>query len=86
MKAIESGILEDANEAYSMQMPTSSGKTSLCEILIYNEVKGRDKKVLFLVPFRALASEIREGISKRLESAGISVVASHGGNIPTRSE
>ena len=86
MKAIESGILEDVNEAYSMQMPTSSGKTSLCEILIYNEVKGRGKKVLFLVPFRALASEIREGISKRLEGAGVSVVASHGGNIPTRSE
>ncbi len=84
--AIESGILNDTDEVYSMQMPTSSGKTSLCEILIYNEVKGRDKKVLFLVPFRALASEIKEGISKRLKSAGVSVVASHGGNIPTRSE
>lgn len=86
VRAIESGILDDANAAYSMQMPTSSGKTSLCEILIFNEVRGRGKKVLFLVPFRALASEIREGISKRLEGAGISVVASHGGNIPSRSE
>jgi len=84
--AIKSGILSDADEVYSMQMPTSSGKTSLCEILIYNEVKGRNKKVLFLVPFRALASEIKEGISKRLESAGVTVVASHGGNIPTSSE
>jgi superfamily II DNA/RNA helicase len=86
MTAIESGILSDADKVYSMQMPTSSGKTSLCEILIYNEVKGRGKKVLFLVPFRALASEIKEGISKRLESAGVTAVASHGGNIPTRSE
>lgn len=86
MAAIETGILSDTNKVYSMQMPTSSGKTSLCEILIYNEVKGRGKKVLFLVPFRALASEIKEGISKRLESTGVTVVASHGGNIPTRSE
>jgi len=86
MAAIESGILSDSDQIYSMQMPTSSGKTALCEIVIYNEVKGRNKKVLFLVPFRALASEIREGISKRLESAGVTVVASHGGNIPTRSE
>ncbi len=86
ISAINSGILSDSNTVYSMQMPTSSGKTSLCEILIYNEVKGRQKKVLFLVPFRALASEIKLGISARLESAGVTVVASHGGNIPTRSE
>ncbi|GJM05808.1 MAG: hypothetical protein DHS20C09_18040 [marine bacterium B5-7] len=86
LAAISSGILADSDSAYSMQMPTSSGKTSLCEILIYNEVKGRGKRVLFLVPFRALASEIKEGISKRLESAGVSVVSSHGGNIPTKSD
>jgi ATP-dependent DNA helicase len=86
MTAIKSGILSDSDNVYSMQMPTSSGKTSLCEIIIYNEVKGRNKKVLFLVPFRALATEIREGISQRLESAGVTVVASHGGNIPTRTE
>ncbi|MGH1399210.1 MAG: DEAD/DEAH box helicase [Alphaproteobacteria bacterium] len=86
ISAIKSGILSDTDEVYSMQMPTSSGKTSLCEIVIYNEVKGRGKKVLFLVPFRALASEIKEGISKRLEAAGVTVVASHGGNIPSRSE
>ena len=86
MAAIGSGILDDANRVYSMQMPTSSGKTSLCEIIIYNEVKVRDKKVLFLVPFRALAAEIKEGISKRLESSGVSVISSHGGNIPSRSE
>jgi len=86
MIAIESGILDDVNKVYSMQMPTSSGKTSLCEIIIYNEVKIREKKVLFLVPFRALAAEIKEGISKRLKSAGVSVIASHGGNIPSKSE
>lgn len=85
-EVIENGLLDDTNEVYSMQMPTSSGKTSLCEILIYSEVKSREKSILFLVPFRALASEIRDGMSERLKSAGISVIASHGGNIPSRTE
>ena len=86
MTAIKSGILGNEDKVYSLQMPTSAGKTSLCEILIYHEVKSRKKRVLFLVPFRALASEIKGGVSKRLESAGVSVIASYGGNIPTRSE
>ncbi len=86
MTAIESGILSNEDKVYSLQMPTSAGKTSLCEILIYHEVKSRGKKVLFLVPFRALASEIKEGVSQRLIAAGVTVIASHGGNIPTRSE
>lgn len=84
--AIKSGILSDKDEVYSLQMPTSSGKTSLCEILIFHEVKVRKKKVLFLVPFRALAAEIKEGISKRLQSVQINVVSSYGGNIPTGSD
>lgn len=84
--AIRAGLLGDADETFSLQMPTSAGKTSLCELLIYHEVKIRNKRVLFLVPFRALAAEIREGMSQRLTNAGVQVIASHGGNIPTRSE
>lgn len=84
--AIRAGILGDGDETFSLQMPTSAGKTSLCELLIYHEVKIRKKRVLFLVPFRALAAEIREGMSKRLSNAGVQVIASHGGNIPTRSD
>lgn len=84
--AIRAGILGDGDDTFSLQMPTSAGKTSLCELLIYHEVKIRKKRVLFLVPFRALAAEIREGISQRLTNAGVQVIASHGGNIPTRSE
>lgn len=84
--AIKAGILGEQNETFSLQMPTSAGKTSLCELIIYHEVKIRKKKVLFLVPFRALAAEIREGMSKRLDIAGVKIIASHGGNIPTRSD
>ena len=86
LTAIRAGLLGDADETFSLQMPTSAGKTALCELLIYHEVKARHRRVLFLVPFRALAAEIRDGMSKRLSDAGVRVIASHGGNIPTRSE
>ena len=86
LTAIRAGLLSDADETFSLQMPTSAGKTALCELLIYHEVKARRRRVLFLVPFRALAAEIRDGMSQRLSDAGIRVIASHGGNIPTRSE
>jgi len=84
--AIRAGILGDSDDTFSLQMPTSAGKTALCELLIYHEIKARNRRVLFLVPFRALAAEIREGMSRRLEDVGIRVITSHGGNIPTRSE
>lgn len=84
--AVRQGLLSETDDVISLQMPTSAGKTSLCELLIFHEVKARSKKVLFLVPFRALAAEISEGLSRRLEQVGVSVIASYGGNIPTRSE
>lgn len=86
MTALRSGLFGASDDTFSLQMPTSSGKTALCELLIYHEVKARNRRVLFLVPFRALAAEIRDGMSRRLTGVGVTVVASHGGNIPTRSE
>jgi len=84
--AIQAGLLGDTDETFSLQMPTSAGKTALCELLIYHEVRARNRRVLFLVPFRALAAEVRDGMSRRLSDAGVRMVATHGGNIPTRSE
>lgn len=85
MEALRKGFLESP-PAFSMQMPTSSGKTALCELLIYQEVVIRGGSVLFLVPFRALAAEVQRGLARRLSAAGVSVMASFGGNVPTRSE
>lgn len=85
MTALRSGLLAPDVEAVSLQMPTSAGKTSMCELLIFDEVT-RNRRVLFLVPFRALAAEIASGMSGRLSAAGVSVIASYGGNLPTRSE
>lgn len=86
LQAIEAGLLSEEQRTFSLQMPTSAGKTALCELLIFHEVKVCFRRVLFLVPFRALASEIKDGMSTHLTNAGVSVVASYGGNIPTRSE
>lgn len=84
--ALVGGLLDPNAEAVSLQMPTSAGKTSVCELLIFDEVKGRGRHVLFLVPFRALAAEIAVGMSGRLKAAEIEIIASYGGNLPTRSE
>jgi len=84
--ALEHGLLDPSVPTVSLQMPTSSGKTSLCEILIFHEVRNLSRKLLFLVPFRALATEIAEGMARRLKSSGVVVLASYGGNLPTQSE
>ena len=84
-KALEAGLI-GAQNTVSLQMPTSAGKTALCELLIYHEVRALNNKVLFLVPFRALASEIKEGLVKRLKALGITISASYGGNIPSTTE
>ena len=84
--ALEAGLLKSGKETVSLQMPTSAGKTSLCELLIFQEVKLLKRKVLFLVPFRALAAEIHGGICRRLKKTGIKILAAYGGNIPTKGE
>ena len=52
-------------------MPTSSGKTSLCEIIVYNEIFHK-RKVLLLAPYRALASELNYSFRKSFKTLGIS--------------
>ncbi|KQC10223.1 MAG: hypothetical protein APR62_12475 [Smithella sp. SDB] len=84
--ALTQGLMSRMETTFSLQMPTSAGKTALCELLIYQEVKIHGRFVLFLVPFRALAAEIQRDMSSRLHGLGIRILATHGGNIPTRSE
>lgn len=85
-EAISKGILKD-NKTFSFQMPTSAGKTALCELLIYHEkVKKPTSKILFLAPYRALASELKAGFSKKLAQLGIKSKTIYGGNITTQNE
>lgn len=84
--ALEKGILNNF-KSIALQTPTSSGKTSICELIIYNEYKRNpDCKVLYLAPYRALASELKQSFGKNLSLLNVSSKTIYGGNIPTASE
>ena len=83
--ALKGGILSD--KTISLQMPTSAGKTFLSEIIIYNQIKNNPKsKVLYLSPYRALASELKRTLGKQLKSLGINTTIIYGGNLPSIEE
>lgn len=84
--ALEKGILNSL-KSIVLQTPTSSGKTAICELLIYNEHKNNSNcKILYLAPFRALAAELRQSFGRNLSRLGISSKTIYGGNIPTGAE
>jgi helicase len=84
--ALEKGVL-NSFQSIALQTPTSSGKTAICELIIFNEFnKNPDCKILYLAPFRALAAELKQSFGKNLSQLGISSKTIYGGNIPTASE
>lgn len=85
--AIRSGLLT-FNKAFSIQTPTSSGKTSIAELVIFNELsRNPESKILYLAPYRALASELKNNLGRNLTSKlGIKVKTIYGGNIVTDSD
>ncbi|MGJ4748136.1 DEAD/DEAH box helicase [Leptospira sp. SA-E8] len=86
VEAIGKGIV-NSEKSFSMQMPTSAGKTSLCELIIYyHNKKKQSSKIILLAPFRALASELKNSLAKRLIPYGITVKTLYGGSVPTSSE
>lgn len=85
-EALSKGLLTNS-KTMSLQMPTSAGKTAICEMLIISEfIKNTQVKVLFLVPFRSLASELKNGMCKRIKKVGIKCKVVYGGNEPTRQD
>ena len=86
IKAIERGLLQSP-DTFSLQMPTGAGKTALCETLLYWHAKTTAETVaVLLVPYRSLASELRETLVKRLNSMAISARCAYGGTVPTGDE
>lgn len=69
-KALKANLLT-SSETFSLKMPTSAGKTTLIELLVYYEVRKKRNKVLFLVPFRSLASELKLGFCEKLKKMGV---------------
>lgn len=84
--AIQRGLLT-RSETFSLQMPTGAGKTALCETLLYWHAKTSTSGVAVLVvPYRSLASELRNTVVKRLNRMGISARCAYGGTVPSGEE
>lgn len=84
-RALLAGILN--KETVSLQMPTSAGKTAISELVIYHAWKNNSEhRVLFLAPFRSLASELNQSMGRHLRNLGISVKSIYGGHLPTTEE
>lgn len=75
--ALRMSVLDRARIAIVLQMPTSTGKTLLAEFAIVQTLdayKGLTR-ILYLVPTRALATQVRRTLSEDLGPLGINVAA-----------
>ncbi|EOP12918.1 DEAD/DEAH box helicase [Bacillus cereus] len=63
-----------------VSIPTSAGKTRIAELSMLDcLVKDCDSKILYLAPFRSLAFEVEESISKIFDPLGFEVSHLYGG-------
>lgn len=79
--ALEAGLLDSERAAMVIRTPTSSGKTRMAEAAILDSV-ARDPFnacCVYVVPFRALASEVEAGLGATLGDLGIRVSSLFGG-------
>jgi ATP-dependent DNA helicase len=84
--AIRRGLLE-TDATFSLQMPTGAGKTALTETVVFSHLKKRPADVaVVLVPYRALASELRGTLVRRLNQMDLYPRAIYGGTVPTGDE
>lgn len=62
-KAIEAGLLE--SKSLLICTPTASGKTLIAELAATNTILNRQRKAVYIVPLKALASEKHKEFSKK---------------------
>ena len=72
IRAIDDGLLTN-DCSFVVQMPTSAGKTFVAELYILKHLVNTQKKVLYISPFRALASEKVSEIGKYFSYLGYKV-------------
>ena len=77
IRAIDDGLLSK-DESFVVQMPTSAGKTFIAELFILKYLINYKKKVLYISPFRALASEKVSELGKYFSYLGYKVSSSTG--------
>jgi superfamily II DNA/RNA helicase len=79
LQALEKGLLTK-DENFVVQMPTSSGKTFIAELLILKYLNLQpDKKCIYIAPFRALTNEKENEFGKYFSKLGY-VVSSLSGS------
>ena len=84
--AIKRGLIE-SDQTFSLQMPTSAGKTALMETLLYWHAKKTSTAIaILLVPFRSLAAELKGSLVRTLNDLKIPAKCIYGGTIPTGDE
>lgn len=80
----QSHIIEYINDgkSYCLKMPTSSGKTRISELAILKFLKDTqtmpEKKCIFIAPYRALAVELEQSLSRSFEPIGVGVSQLYG--------
>jgi hypothetical protein len=84
--AIKRGLIE-SDQTFSLQMPTSAGKTALMETLLYWHARKTPTAIaILLVPFRSLAAELKGSLVRTLNDLKIPAKCIYGGTIPTGDE
>jgi helicase len=77
--ALEQRLLDRANVAVVLQMPTSAGKTLLAEFSILQAFEAyKDARVVYITPTRALATQVRRTLAEDLRPLGIQIAAAGG--------
>lgn len=74
-KAVDNDLLISANQIIAAA--TASGKTLIAEIAALNTIQ-KGKKVIYITPLKALASEKYESFKEKYESLGVKVALSIG--------
>lgn len=69
-------------KSYCLKMPTSSGKTRIAELAILkfliNTQEAPEKKCMYIAPYRALAVELEQSLSRSFEPIGVGVSQLYG--------
>ena len=74
--AIDGGLLKDNYVNWGLAAPTGTGKTSIAQLLLLDFFfKHRDKKAFYIVPSRALASQVAADLDRVFQPLGIKVGA-----------
>jgi len=84
-EALSSGLI--SRRSVAVQMPTGAGKTALTEILLFESLsRDTESSAVLLVPYRALAAELRYSLARRLTGLGLPTRCYYGGTVPSADE